>query len=172
MTVIVIVEDGTIVSNANSYVSVAETDAYLQANIFVYPVWSALTSDEKSAVVVWASRYIDDRAIWNGYKTDNTSAMRWPRTGVYDQDGIAIGSHTIPHQLKTAVMVMASYLMVSDRALDRGTDGLTRLRVDVIELYFDSSYRLPEVPNELQLILRGLGSISSGAHNFGRIRKA
>lgn len=172
MALVLIVEDGTIVPNANSFVTVAEADEYLQANIHVWPVWSDLSEESKEALLIWATRYLDQRAIWKGRKTNNTSALRWPRTGVKDADGEWIGDFTIPPQLKQATIEMARYLIESDRSTDRPQDGLSRLKVDVIELVFNQDYRLPEVPNEINMILSGLGLIKTGQGGYARINRS
>lgn len=172
MAVVVVVEDGTVVTDANSYVSVAEATDYLAANIHVGADWTSLSADDKAALVVWATRYLDNRAVWFGTKTDNTSSLRWPRTGVRDVDNILIGANTIPNQLKMATIEMARYLIAEDRSIERGSDGLMRLKVDVIQLQFDQNYRLAVIPNELQVLIRGLGYFIGGRYGFGRIRRA
>lgn len=164
-----VVEDGTGIPAANSYVTVAEADDYLAANIHVAPTWNALTTLEKQSLLVWGSRYLDQRAIWNGTKTVESSGLRWPRTGVYDIDENLIPANTIPPALKYATIEMARYLITDDRSTERGQDGLKELQVDVIKLVFDASYRLTEVPNELQFILRGLGTIGSGRQQWAKI---
>ena len=167
-----IVEDGSVVTGANSYVTVEEADDYLVANIHVSAIWSALSTAEKQYLLVWGTRYLDQRAVWNGYKTDVTSPLRWPRTGVYDRDKVLIGINEIPQQLKEAVIEMARYLISDDRSVERGQDGLESLKVDVIELVFDKDYRLAEVPNELQYILQGLGYVRAGSSTFAKIKRA
>lgn len=172
MTVTVTVEDGTVVTNANSYVSVAEATSYLSVNPHVSATWVALTSDERANLVIFASRYIDQRAVWRGWKTDDDSAMRWPRTGVYDRDGILISPNVIPQQLKDAVCEMARFLLVDDLGVPRDQDGLWRIKVDVIELQFNRNYTLPSVPSMINQILQGIGSLMGGAYGFGKISRA
>ncbi len=67
---------------------------------------------------------------------------------------------------------MARYLIESDRSTDRPQDGLKSLKVDVIELVFNESYRLPEVPNEINMLLSGLGIIKTGNGGFAKIRRS
>ena len=170
---ILVVEDGTVVAGANSYVSVAEADAYLESNLSAYPTWIAFDVGDKGSLLQWATRYLDQRARWYGTKTDADSALRWPRSGVYDRDSNLIDDDTMPSQLKVAVIEMARYLMISDRAIERGTDGIVRLKVDVIELEFDKDYRLAEIPNELHILIAGLGVLNSGGFpRFPKILKA
>lgn len=167
-----LVEDGTGLTGATSYASVAEADAYLAQNIHVLPTWRTLPSTTKQALLAWASRYLDQRANWYGTRTKANSGLRWPRTGVRDLDGNAIGSTVVPREVKAATIEMARYLIAEDRSDDRGQDALKELQVDVIKLVFDNSYRLPEVPNEIQFILRGLGTISAGRPTHAKIVKA
>ena len=157
-----IVETGAVVANSNSFVTVAEADDYLVANIHVAPIWSALAASNKEYLLAWSSRYLDQRADWEATKTVDTSSMRWPRPGVCDRDGILIDNNVIPKQLKEATIEMARYLIAADRSEDRGQDGLESLKVDVIELVFNTSYRLPEVPSDIQDLLKGIGYISTG----------
>lgn len=167
-----LVEDGTGLTGANSYATVAEADDYLVANIHVAPIWAALDTASKEYLLAWASRYLDQRATWNGDRMVNTSGLRWPRTGVYTIDDVLIADDEVPTALKQATIEMARYLIASDRSTERDQDALKELQVDVVKLVFDVSYRLPKVPSEISYILRGLGTINSGAMNFARIIRA
>lgn len=166
------VENGTGLAAANSYVSVTEATDYLIQNNFVFTTWDNLDTGDKQKLLSWASRYLDQKARWNGEKTVEDSGLRWPRKGVEDVDGIEIAEDEIPRQLKQATIEMTRYLMEGDRSADRGQDGLKEVQVDVIRLVFDTSYRLPEVPNEINNMLRGLGVIISGPNAFAKIRRA
>jgi len=167
-----VVEDGTGLTNANSYVSVQEASDYLISNNYSYPTWDDLDTGDKQKLLSWASRYLDQRARWNGTKTVEDSGLRWPRTDVYDRDGILIEPDEIPEQLKEATNEMARYLMTNDRSQDRSQDGLKEVQVDVIRLVFNENYRLPEVPNEINQILAGLGSVTGGNPQYVKIRRA
>jgi hypothetical protein len=157
-----VVEDGTGIITANSYVSVTDASDILTTNIHAGPEWDALDTASKERLLAWASRYLDDRVTWRGYRVSETSGLRWPRSGVIDRDGILISSTTIPRQLKVATAEMARYLIETDRSVEQGQDALTRLKADVIELEFAEGYRLPKVPEHMQYLLSGLGSVSGG----------
>ena len=196
------VEDGSIVYGppaSNSYVTVQYADDYLLQNHFVGPMWSSLSISDKQLLLAWATRYLDQRASWNGQTANSFLAnpgnanvvggfviypnayeefpvlpqqpLRWPRAGVFDIDGNPIPYNVIPIQLQNAVCEMARYLLVSDRSVERPQDGLNELKVDVITLTFKSDYILPIVPSEIGLMIRGLGTISSGYTNFAKIKK-
>ena len=171
MAYVFTVETGAIVTGANSYVTVQEADDQLTTNIHAGPIWLALDTDVKEKLLSWASRYLDERARWNGRVVSATQPMRWPRYGVYNSDNILIADDVIPPQLKAAVIEMARYLITNDRSTERDQDGLKSIKVDVIELVFNTNYTLPEVPNEINLILTNLGYIISG-YGAAKIRRS
>lgn len=157
------VETGSgLVADANSYVSVSEADDILAMNIHASPAWEALDDSAKEKLLAWATRYLDERTRWYGYKAVDTSPLRWPRVGVMDRDGIYISPTSIPMQLRTASAEMARYLIETDRSVERDQDALKRLKADVIELEFVEGYKLSSVPSALQYLIKGLGTIASG----------
>lgn len=166
-----IVEDGSGVPNANSYVTVEEADDYLVQNIHVSAKWAALDADTKQYLLSWASRYLDQHARWNGYPTFPTARLKWPRSYVR-VNGCLIDPHTIPQPIKDATIELARYLLDNDLGDVRGQDGLERIKVDVIEIVFNSAYRLPKTPPELNWILMGYGVLVGSGSTFAPIRRA
>lgn len=165
-----VVEDGTGLPNATSYVSVEEADDILTMNIHAGPAWSVLDVAVKQRLLSWASRYLDERARWFGTRVSESSGLRWPRAGVTDRDGIVLAPNMVPRQLKIAAAEMARYLVDEDRSSERDQDALTRLKADVIELEFAEGYRLPKVPEHMQYLIKGIGTIGSGSGiKFARI---
>ena len=77
-----IVEDGTRVSGANSFVTVAEADAYFEARIDT--TWTDADDEQKERALVLAADYMTQawRLLWNGSISDGTQALAWPRRGV------------------------------------------------------------------------------------------
>lgn len=167
-----IVEDGTGIPDANSYVTVEEADDYLTQNIHVEAKWTALSLDEKQRLLSWASRYLDQHAEWNGYPTYPTAQLRWPRMFVTNRDRIPISQYTIPQQIKEATMELARYLLTDDLSEPRAQDGLKQVKVDVIEIVFNADYRLPKIPPELNWLLTGLGFLKGGPSSYAKIRRA
>ena len=163
-----VVEDGTGLSTATSYATVAEADDYIIMNIHASSGWEELSTDSKERLLSWASAYLDSHTVWKGTKTVETSALRWPRTGVCDRDGIELGENEIPNQLKLATAEMSRYLIAQDRSLERDQDGLVRIKADVVELEFKEGYQLPQVPSHMIYMVMGLGYISGGMPRFAR----
>lgn len=168
MPLTLVVEDGTGLTTANSYVTRAEASEILEANILAFPTWSALSGDAQDATLIYATRYLDARARWEGVKTFSASALRWPRTGVVDRDGETVADNVVPFQVKQATAELARFLAVTDLANFRGQDGLKQITADVVTLIFNEDYRLPKMPSEIQFLIQGLGSVA-GNRGFGRI---
>lgn len=153
-------EDGTGRTDANAYLSVTEADDILTMNIHAATAWNNLAQDVKEKLLAWGSRFLDERVRWNGRKAVETSALRWPRTGNRDRDGIPIAADEIPDQVKVATATMARALLDNDRTTERDQDGLRRLKADVVELEFIEGYRLPAVPDHLKYIISGIGNVN------------
>lgn len=168
MPLTLVVEDGTGLTNANSYVTRAEADDIMEANILAFDTWDALVDSAKDAVLIYATRYLDSRADWNGVKTVAASALRWPRTGVLDRDGETVDEDEVPYQLKLAVVELARFLAVNDLANFRSQDGLKQVTADVVTLIFNEKYRLPKMPSEIQYLIQGLGAVA-GNRGFGKV---
>lgn len=161
-----IVEDGTGLPNATSYVSVEEANDILAMNIHLDSSWGVLTVLQREKLLAWATSYLDAQTRWYGKKTVESSALRWPRSGVIDRDGIVIPKNSIPRQLKAAVAETARFLVDEDRTSERDQDGLKRVKADVVEIEFADKYRLPMVPSYLVNMLVGLGAISDPSSPF------
>ena len=94
-----IIENGTIVAGANSYVSITEAKAYASARALSLPTLDA----DIEPLLISAMDYLESkRAQYQGTKTNPANqALQWPRTGVYI-DCVEIASDVIPKELKDA----------------------------------------------------------------------
>ena len=95
-----IIEDGSKVSGANSYVTDAEYVAYAAAR--GKTIGSTQAAREQQLIL--SMDYIEGhRAQFKGSKVASTQALQWPREGVYI-DGFELSSAFIPQELKNAQM--------------------------------------------------------------------
>ena len=80
-----IVEDGTVVEDANAYATIAFVDAYheLRANVD----WTNATVAGKVAAIVQATDYIDSRWRFVGTRADEDQTLEWPRDDATDANG-------------------------------------------------------------------------------------
>lgn len=155
-------EDGTGLPTANSYCTVEEASDLLSIN--VYSTWATLaaTAGAQEAFLMWATRILDERVKWNGWKAYPTSGTAWPRYRVYDKEGFPIDDNIVPKQVKLATATLANFLVVNagDPEAVNTSNNLTELKVDVILLKFDPTILPNKYPTEIQFILNGLGRVS------------
>ena len=103
-----VVEDGTVVAGAESYLSVADADAYWLK--FDNPAtWSGLSNDAKEGHLRAATRWLDANYRWRGFVQSDTQVLGWPRTGVRDREGRAVAEDSVPPKLKDATAEMAHH---------------------------------------------------------------
>lgn len=142
-----VVEDGSIVDNANSYATVAEANAY--ATDIGNEDWTDLEDSEKETALVRSTYYFDSsyRTRWKGVKMNRYQALSFPRDGVVDEDGYLLGNNLVPDRLKRAVidlaLVVGADSTVDLFAIDQDLAGVRRKKekVDVLEVeteYFGS----------------------------------
>lgn len=101
-----VVEDGTGLTTATSYVELSDAKQYWDNVGYDY---SEITDDSFKALLNAAVKTIDGQyfARFKGYRSSSTQALQWPRADVWYPDGYSVGSTTIPKELKRAVYEMA-----------------------------------------------------------------
>lgn len=100
----IIVEDGTIVSGANSYISTEEAEAYIELNLQTIPADATL-----ELYIIRAKDYLESkRNLYQGTKVSSTQPLQFPRYNVYI-DGFLQSYEEIPSILKEAqnILVLA-----------------------------------------------------------------
>jgi len=114
-----VVEDGTGLSNANSYLSVADADTY-HDNHSGSTDWSGATQANKEKALRLATQYLEVRydGRWKEYRTNEDQSLAWPRAYVYDVDGYYYGTDEIPQCLKDATAELALRVIEGDTLLD------------------------------------------------------
>lgn len=102
------VEDGSGLTNSNSYVTLEEANAYFTAKGVVLTL-----TDE---TLVNATQYVDVTYSnsFNGKKATFEQALEWPRSTFWSTQGFRIESFTIPKVLKTAVFEAARLATTQD----------------------------------------------------------
>lgn len=154
--------------NSNSYATEAEGDSYHEGRLFVTD-WTSATTAIKEAALVWATRVLDYSFDWTGSKYTIEQALRWPRYSALDRDGQLFDSDEIPAELKDATAELARLLITGNRTGETGTEGLKKLKVDVIELEFDKLDRVETIPDEVYQMISHLGRLESVASSGGQV---
>lgn len=94
-----IVEDGTGLTDSNSYVSVDFADNYfLVRNV---SEWNDLEISVKESALIRATDYVDNIFQWHGKKLSTEQALRFPRINLVDYEGNSING--IPNCLMQSV---------------------------------------------------------------------
>ena len=108
-----VVEDGTGLSTAESYVSVADADTYHA--LWGNAGWTGSTA-VKEVALRRAARYLDATygQTWQGSRVNSDQALNWPRFGAYTREGFNIGSDALPASLVTACAEMALLALSED----------------------------------------------------------
>jgi hypothetical protein len=112
-----IVEDGTGKDDAESYVSVAETDAYHTAR--GNTTWTGDAS-AKEAALRRATQFIDTtyRRRWPGSRVNGRAqSLDWPRTDVVDGGGNDVDDASIPPEIWQATAEAALRELISPGSL-------------------------------------------------------
>lgn len=158
---------------ANSYVTVAEADAYF-SDSFGRPLWANATNDAKATLVVYASRLLDQYMEWAGIKATDTQSMEWPRIGAYDRFGAVIPSDQIPKQVKYAAFELAYYVL-ENNGLSFADQTIDSVKVGSIQVEFTPKSTDAGIPKFIENLLSGLGMPiivgASGARNI-RLERA
>jgi hypothetical protein len=166
--VALIVEDGTGLSNAESYLSVADADSYfetMRGDESTYAAdWGAVstTTAIKEACLRWATRLIDRHWAFDGEKSTTTQKLRWPRSYVEDIEGDEIDGDIIPEDLQHATAEMARALLVDPERVEDQEVGLSSLSVAVIQLAFDKYDRAGTLPGPVKRLLSSFGTLRGG----------
>lgn len=147
-------------ATANSYCIRQEGDAYHQVHLYNTP-WTQADDWKKEAALIMATRILDEQVAWNGQLASTTQALRWPRSGVLDRDGLTYcESATIPTFLKHATAELARHLLIEDRTKDRGF-GIASVTADTVEVVFDKLDQKPVLPASVAAILAPYGQITT-----------
>lgn len=104
MAIQFIVETGSVVSGATSYVSLAEFNQYHENMGTTLPT---ITDAQKQAMLNKATSYIDNTYTFIGAIVDNDQSLAWPRVDCVTRNGVEIDYNEIPTALKNAVCELA-----------------------------------------------------------------
>jgi hypothetical protein len=125
-----VIEDGSQVAGATSYVTAAEIETYAEAR------GVTLTTDPE-ILSVKAMDYIESQSFL-GSKVSSTQALQWPRTGV-TIDGYELAATEIPNELKNAQMATAISIASGVDPLSSVQRGVKMQQVGDLKVEYDDS---------------------------------
>jgi len=152
-----IVEDGSEVSGANSYVSVDNFIAWADARGVTYPALPELQHK-----ILRAMDYIESLSFV-GQKNTDTQALQWPRAYV-TIDGYSVESDEIPPELKLAVYEATKIEIDGDSKLTASERETIKEKIGDIEVTYASSAGMkrqtPALTRALKKLVRAVNEIS------------
>ena len=163
----IIVEDGTGLATAQTYVSAAEADAYFSAR--EVDAWTGSIAVKESAILV-ATEYMEATYTWIGRITRDAQALGWPREYLYDKDGRSL-SNTVPTAVKRASFELALKAITSTLLLDTTRDDyVVREKIDVLETEYRAGAPTRVEYNFVSRILKDLITQYSGGSSVTLLR--
>ena len=135
-----IVEDGSIVPLANSYVTLDYADEYCANK--GYKTWLELDDSQKKISLIRGTEFVNNFFDWKGIRKSQNQSLAFPRVEIIDNDGYMVCG--IPENLKKAC-IEASYLITvnnSDTLFSTKDENgqIKSQKVDTLEVeYFASA---------------------------------
>lgn len=157
----IVVEDGTIVTGANSYVSEADFSAYLSSRGKTF----GSSNGSKEQVLIKSMDYIEIQEFI-GTKLTKAQSLQWPRAGAVI-DGFVIEQDEIPEDLKYAQLDTALSIDEGNNPLDPLDRETKREKVGDIEVEY-SDGASDDV--ELRSVDSRLKKLVSGGAGSGYVR--
>lgn len=138
-----IVEDGSKVSNAVSYQSVADLRTFAEARNITNLPYTALECEALLLKAMDALAEFSNR--WQGEPTYSDQSLPWPRSGVY-VSGLLVDSQALPYELKYAQLLLAIEANSSDlQPNDDNKGAVLKEKVGPIEKVYETRGRVSGV---------------------------
>lgn len=129
-----IIEDGSIVANANSFATDAELKAYANIRGFVIPA----TQPAREALLVQAMDYLTSKeSMLSGDRVNINQELPYPRIGACAK-GFAIPSTAIPNDIKKAQMELAIQANTSELLVNNSNKNVQKEKVGTLEVSYFS----------------------------------
>ena len=126
-----VIEDGTIVADANSYTTDVEFVAYAAARGLDIPALEA----DRDILQVLATDWLNGKEYKGLYVDADTQFMPFPRSSLWAY-GRTIDSAAIPKELKWAAMEAAAAAHTQELLLNQQKQNITKEKVDVLEVTY------------------------------------
>lgn len=134
-------------TNANSYATLAEANAYHDTRLH-NAEWSSASEADKEKALKMATRALD-QLMWKGVTTTSTQVLKFPRAYLLDIHGNYQDSDTIPTQLVEATAELAWLLIVKDSTRESTTKGIKSVGAGPVNVVFDKTDRARNIPDSV-----------------------
>lgn len=105
----IVVEDGTGLSTANSYMSSTTANGHLEEWYKILGLSAAPTVGDIDCTT--GTYWLDTEFVnrWKGFRLNQDQALAFPRVGIVDFDGWYVDSDEVPAKIVVAASIMAYY---------------------------------------------------------------
>jgi len=117
---------------ANSYVTLAQANTYFLGRLYVTD-WTDAGNDTRNRALISAAERLDQEE-YDAIKSDADQALKWPRDGLYDEDGNSVDSDTVPQRIKDAQCKLALYMLADDLLVDTGLEAFDNVKVGPMDV--------------------------------------
>lgn len=143
-----VVEDGTGLATATSYVSLADAELYVADFHPTDSNWSGASDANKQLALMKATQYLDMvyGMRWKGQRSQTDQALDWPKFDVYDSDDLLIEHDVVPIKITHATLEIALRVLAGDSLLapvGTGDQRLTEKSVKVGSIAVSSKFASP-----------------------------
>lgn len=162
--VTLIVEDGSGISDSNSY---CDLDFALEYCVnHGYTSWIDMTEDEQKVYLIKGTSFVDNFYEWKGYKRTSVQSLEFPRNGLIDNNRTEILG--IPNNLKKAV-IEAAFINLSSEVdnlfVSRDENGaIKRQKVDELEVEYFGESETAEAEAEYKTTYQVLNKLLKGLY--------
>ncbi|MCG8492275.1 MAG: hypothetical protein MI743_11715 [Sneathiellales bacterium] len=134
---IFLVETGSGVSGATSYISLEDADSHFEA--LENTNWTNASLGQKQQALIRASLYVDSYQF-EGCPRRADQGLSWPRSGAKDTEGRPLRG--IPFALRAAVLELAGdYIKSPPQSFDKGQ--ILKEKVGPVELVYSATEKQP-----------------------------
>ncbi len=152
-----IVEDGSGMTNADAFISVAYADTYHAA--MGNTTWTG-AEPLKEGAIRRATAFLSNSYEWQGYKRQGRpQALAWPRVDVVDCEGWGVDFASIPVEIQKATAEVALRELVSPGSMNPDftqSEMVKREKIGQIEVEYLNSSTNADAQRPVLLVVRDM----------------
>lgn len=139
-------------TTANSYVTLAEAEAYILGRTG-NTTWDAASNDTKNRALVESTNRLETEE-YRGSQTTTTQRLQWPRMGLVDKAGNGLDDDTIPRLMKEATYELALALVNGDIEMkDSGLEAFNNVKIGPMDVTPNHARRAGTIPQAVRRLL-------------------
>lgn len=152
------------------YASLSQANDYMVTRLYIND-WNTASDNNKIRALRMATRELDGLS-WQGYMTDSTQELSWPRYYVYNQEGYELDTETIPNFLMYATVELALSLLKADRWEEKDSTGMSQVTAGPVTVKFDRHDSKPRNHPSVMNYIRDYLAVGTSGANWTLLTRA